>query len=168
MNYETTEHSMTVDPQTLVVLRAALVRAHDTICEAQKALGHSACGGRGSDAPDCGALHEAILIVNEISEATGGLTGLDFYDATDEYNKAHHYPGLPADECLEFAAGGCSGRVEYRPSLSGTGTQIRRCDAHWEKAVQQDAEHRTVFPDSPIAPAWFDPTAAGERWDEDY
>lgn len=159
---------MTVDPHTLVALRAALVRAHDTICEAQEALGHSACGGRGSDAPDCSALHEAILIVNDVSEATGGLTGADLWKATDEYNKTHHYPGLPEEECLEFRSGECSGRVEHRPSLSGTGMQIARCDAHWERAVQWDAEHRSVYPDSPIAPSWFDPAAAGERWDDDY
>lgn len=146
-----------IDSHQFVVLRAALVRAHDNACP----------GSCGIDV-DCSPIHEAILLVNAMSADAGGLTGMDLYDATERYNNTHHYPGLPEDECLEFSTGKCSGRVEARPSLSGTGTPIARCDAHWEEAVERDAEHRRVFPDSPIAPSWFDPAAAGERWDEDY
>jgi hypothetical protein len=55
-----------------------------------------------------------------------------------------------------------------RRSLSGTGTPIARCDSHWEKRLQKQEEHNKVYPDSPTAPGWFDPMAAGERWDDDY
>lgn len=71
-------------------------------------------------------------------------------------------------ECLDRHKGGCRGEVEYRPSLTGTGTPIPRCDAHWEQRLDFQQEHQRVYPDSPIPPAWFDPEAAGERWDEDY
>jgi hypothetical protein len=33
--------------------------------------------------------------------------------------------------------------------------------AEWERIERE-------YPDSPIAPAWFDETAAGEHWDSDY
>lgn len=71
-------------------------------------------------------------------------------------------------ECLDEHRGGCSGAVEYRPSLTGTGTPIPRCDAHWAARLEKEAEHREIYPDSPTPPAWFDPLAAGEHWDEDY
>lgn len=70
-------------------------------------------------------------------------------------------------ECLDANRGGCRGPVELRPSLTGTGMAIPRCDAHWSKRLDQEQEWRAVYPDSPIAPSWFDPTAAGEVWDED-
>ena len=62
----------------------------------------------------------------------------------------------------------CRGEVEMRPSLTGTGMAIPRCDYHWDLRLRQDEEHRRIYPDSPIAPSWFDPTLAGERWDDDY
>jgi len=70
-------------------------------------------------------------------------------------------------ECIDNPAE-CKGKVEMRPSLTGTGTPIPRCDHHWEKRLEKDEEHRRIYPDSPIAPSWFDPTLAGERWDDDY
>lgn len=70
-------------------------------------------------------------------------------------------------ECLDDHKGGCSGAVELRPSLSGTGTPIPRCDAHWAARLDWQDEHNRAYPDSPCPPSWFDPTYAGERWDED-
>ena len=76
--------------------------------------------------------------------------------------------GMPiVRECLDEVRGGCSGEVLLRPSLTGTGMAIPRCDAHWIKRLEKDEEDRAIYPDSPIAPAWFDPTAAGERWDDE-
>jgi hypothetical protein len=78
---------------------------------------------------------------------------------------------LPAEDCLEWDAdmpSPCRGPVEYRESLTGTGTPIPRCDYHWNLRLDREDEHRRIYPDSPIAPAWFDPEAAGERWDDDY
>jgi hypothetical protein len=59
------------------------------------------------------------------------------------------------------------GEVLYRPSLTGTGTPIPRCDHHWEERLVFQEEHLLIYPDSPVPPAWFDPLAAGERWDDD-
>jgi hypothetical protein len=70
-------------------------------------------------------------------------------------------------ECLDAHQGDCRGATEYRPSLTGTGTAIPRCDKHWEDRLDKEDELRQVYPDSPIPPAWFDPTAAGETWDEE-
>lgn len=71
-------------------------------------------------------------------------------------------------DCLDDHKGSCEGSVELRPSLTGTGTAIARCDKHWDERLAKDEEHRETYPDSPIAPDWFDPLAAGERWDDDY
>lgn len=72
-------------------------------------------------------------------------------------------------DCLD--AGGataCRGPVEYRAAISGTGRSFPRCDRHWERRLAEHEEISAAYPDSPIAPSWFDPTLAGERWDDDY
>jgi hypothetical protein len=61
----------------------------------------------------------------------------------------------------------CTGTVELRPSLSGTGTPIARCDGHWAARQAFQRRHERDYPDSPVPPRWFDPAAAGERWNED-
>lgn len=71
-------------------------------------------------------------------------------------------------KCLDEWTGRCAGTVELRESLSGTGTMISRCDLHYEERLRKEEEHRQVYPDSSSPPAWFDPAAAGERWDDDY
>lgn len=71
-------------------------------------------------------------------------------------------------ECLDDHTGECKGEVVNHPSLAGTGMAIPRCTEHWGKHIERDQQHRQVYPDSPIPPAWFDPDAAGERWDDDY
>lgn len=70
--------------------------------------------------------------------------------------------------CLDAHKGNCRGNVEYRPSLSGTGTPIPRCDGHWDERLDADDKHREIYPDSDIPPSWFDPAYAGESWNEDY
>lgn len=61
----------------------------------------------------------------------------------------------------------CSGEVDYREPLSGTGQSYPRCDHHWEvRLVEQDRIERT-YPR--LQPADFDPSYAGEAWsEEDY
>lgn len=68
--------------------------------------------------------------------------------------------------CLE-AGPECRGPVEYRMPLSGTGRAFPRCDHHWDKRLDEQERINRSYPDSPLAPSWFDPTYAGERWDED-
>lgn len=70
--------------------------------------------------------------------------------------------------CIDERDGLCDGAVELRPSLTGTGTPISRCDFHWAKRLEWDAEHREKYPDTDVPPLWFDPLAAGERWNDDY
>lgn len=71
-------------------------------------------------------------------------------------------------KCLDEPQGNCVGPVVGRPSYAGTGTTIWRCTAHDNAAYAKVQELRGKYPDSPSAPAWFDPTAAGESWDEEY
>jgi hypothetical protein len=62
----------------------------------------------------------------------------------------------------------CEGAVEYRYPLSSTGKPFPRCDHHWTKRLKVQEGINRRYPDSPIPPAGFDPTYAGESWDEDY
>jgi hypothetical protein len=77
-------------------------------------------------------------------------------------------PKLTHDDCVEGPES-CKGKVEYRYPLSATGRSFPRCDKHWSKRL--DSHERQVarygHPDSPFPPADFDPTYAGERWNED-
>lgn len=69
-------------------------------------------------------------------------------------------------ECLDDHGphSGCSGTVEYRESLTGTGLAIPRCDAHWERRLDREDEIRRRYPQHP--PADWSPLDAGEAWDE--
>lgn len=71
-------------------------------------------------------------------------------------------------ECLDGREGGCEGAVEYRYPLSGTGRSFPRCDKHWAARLDVQEGINRRYPDSPFAPAGFDPSYAGERWDDDY
>lgn len=64
---------------------------------------------------------------------------------------------------------GCDGAVEYRMALSGTGKSFPRCAKHWAARLVTESELRQRYghPDSDVPPADFDPTYAGERWNED-
>lgn len=42
--------------------------------------------------------------------------------------------------CIEAHTGQCTGPAKYRESLSGTGTPIPRCDGHWSKRLDKQAE----------------------------
>jgi hypothetical protein len=70
--------------------------------------------------------------------------------------------------CLRRGQGNCVGPVSERPSFSGSGLMIAECEHHMDESYEKEEKLREVYPDSPMAPAWFDPTAAGERWDDDY
>lgn len=84
-----------------------------------------------------------------------------------EYDDSGFEKPRPATDCRSFGNGDCTGEVFTRYSRSGM-TSTVRCDGH-ESAHQDmlDGISRR-YPDSPVAPDWFDPTYAGERWDDDY
>lgn len=46
-------------------------------------------------------------------------------------------------------------------------TEIWECTYHSEQSLQRNRELNERYPDSPNPPSWFDPTIAGESWDED-
>jgi hypothetical protein len=69
--------------------------------------------------------------------------------------------------CLDDHDGNCSGDVRWRVGTSGTGRNFPRCEAHWAKRLDRQARIDRDYPDSPVPPPWFDPTVAGERWDDD-
>lgn len=76
-------------------------------------------------------------------------------------------------ECIEHNIDGeCEGEVSYYQTLSGSGAVYPRCEKGYAEYVERvqpqiDAVNER-YPDSPNAPDWFDPTYAGESWDDDY
>lgn len=69
--------------------------------------------------------------------------------------------------CLDDHDGDCEGTVEYRFALSGTGINYPRCDKHWDERLTYQRKLDQRYPDSPNPPSWFDPTYAGESWDDE-
>lgn len=68
---------------------------------------------------------------------------------------------LTNEDCIsgpEF----CSGRVEYRMTLSIASHP--RCDKHWNDRLDLEQRLRRAYPDTDTPPAWFDPSYAGEHW----
>lgn len=62
----------------------------------------------------------------------------------------------------------CQGFVTGQPSRAGTGTMIYRCQAGHDASEAHARKVRERYPDTDTPPGWFDPTAAGERWNDDY
>ena len=67
-------------------------------------------------------------------------------------------------KCLD-ADSTCAGAVEYRMPLSGTGKSFPRCATHWSARLDVQAGINRRYPTH--APSDFDPSYAGESWDED-
>ncbi|WJV49902.1 hypothetical protein [Streptomyces flavofungini] len=72
-------------------------------------------------------------------------------------------------DCLDRGNEGhtCQGAVTGRPSHAGTGTIIWRCQAGHQAAAEHARQVQERYPDSSTPASWFDPTFAGERWNED-
>jgi hypothetical protein len=68
--------------------------------------------------------------------------------------------------CLDGPEG-CRGPVEWRMALSATGRNFPRCDRHWANRLDVQAAIGRRYPDQPTPPSDFDPSYAGESWDED-
>lgn len=68
-------------------------------------------------------------------------------------------------DCLDAGRSPCVGPVEYR--WPGYGYRSwPRCQRHGDERIEKAQADNEKYPDSPFAPDWFDPTAAGETWDE--
>lgn len=71
-------------------------------------------------------------------------------------------------ECIDdIGQGECRGEVEYF-SPDGRGSAPPRCQYHIEQRMERYENSIERYAHSDVAPAWFDPTLAGERWDDDY
>ena len=69
-------------------------------------------------------------------------------------------------DCLD-GPDGCDGPVEWRHPLTTTGASFPRCERHWAERLERQERISVDYPDTPIPPAWFDPTLAGEKWSDD-
>ena len=76
-------------------------------------------------------------------------------------------PPLPAHVCIDYPSGDCSGPVAYHAVPSRDAISAARCDRHWARRLENFENSIERYADSDVPPAWFDPTVAGERWNED-
>lgn len=67
-------------------------------------------------------------------------------------------------DCLDGPEG-CKGTVEFRMALSSTGRSFPRCLTHWELRLEAQEGINQRYPQH--QPADFDPSDAGEKWEED-
>jgi hypothetical protein len=59
----------------------------------------------------------------------------------------------------------CAGEVEYRTTPDrADGKPFPRCEHHFD--LRMRSVERNLELQSPVRPAWFDESYAGERWDE--
>ena len=75
------------------------------------------------------------------------------------------------NDCLDSDRSACQGDTYPRPALSGSGMYYSWCERHHHAYLQRlgpkiEATRRR-YPHSPVPPAWFDPMAIGERWDDE-
>jgi hypothetical protein len=61
----------------------------------------------------------------------------------------------------------CEGEIEAY-AFGRNGKAFPRCRKHADERREKEEELNRDYPDSPFAPAWFDETAIGERWNDDY
>ena len=73
---------------------------------------------------------------------------------------------MEASQCLEYGPD-CSGPVEFH-SVGSSLKAWPRCEHHAEKRWERYENSMEQYADSDVAPSWFDPGDAGERWSDDY
>lgn len=73
------------------------------------------------------------------------------------------------NNCIDSHLSPCRGKVAERYSLSGSGMRFSRCDGHYDDYVTRTQPRiDEIYRRYPaVAPDDFDPSYAGERWDED-
>lgn len=71
-------------------------------------------------------------------------------------------------ECLNAHDGKCRGPVAWHSIDPGRQRAFPRCDFHWEERLDIRENSMEKYADSDTPPSWFDPSYAGERWDDDY
>ena len=98
---------------------------------------------------------------HEPNPATAALR----HQVTGAIERGDAEPVVELPACLDAHKGGCEGEVEYRMPLSGTGRAFPRCDHHWDLRLREQERINRTYPQT--APSDFDPSYAGESWDED-
>lgn len=88
------------------------------------------------------------------------------FDYTDGEWFDHDAPA-PTERCHNYPSHTCEGVVTTVVSRSGLSTS-HKCEGCQEDLAGRLAAIDERYPDSSVAPSWFDPTYAGERWDSDY
>lgn len=92
----------------------------------------------------------------------GTHDSVELVRACYEYTEVIEDTGL---KCLNRnASTPCQGEVYERPSLTGTGKWIARCDFHYDLRVQEEDKRTRAGVYDVNPPEWFDPAAAGETW----
>ena len=83
------------------------------------------------------------------------------YDLEDEYFVSGCIDeGKPDSECR--------GPVQFH-DITGRGRGFPRCQRHADDAYERHERSELArWAESDVAPDWFDPGDAGERWDDDY
>ncbi len=74
-------------------------------------------------------------------------------------------------ECLDEHPdnSGCEGEVAYHTNPYSMSLKAwPRCVKHYDEYLTRMEGINQRYPDSPIPPPGFDPSYAGERWDDDY
>ena len=73
------------------------------------------------------------------------------------------------NDCLDGfgAADSCSGPVEFHSIDPGRTPAFPRCEKHWGERLARRENSIERYENSDVAPAWFDPADAGERWTDD-
>lgn len=74
------------------------------------------------------------------------------------------------EEVLECLEEGGSTPCEGPVGMHTTGDSLKawpRCDAHQERREERYENSSERYARSDVPPSWFDPTYAGERWDDD-
>lgn len=74
---------------------------------------------------------------------------------------------IPVDPCLDQNED-CSGPVRFWYSGGMNGRSWPRCTHHGRKRLADYESSLEKYADSDVPPGWFDPSYAGERWEEDY
>lgn len=76
--------------------------------------------------------------------------------------------GRPAhSECVDFGRGECSGAVVFHSVDPGRASAPPRCATHWTERLERREQSIEKYENSDVPPTWFDPTYAGESWEED-
>ena len=70
-------------------------------------------------------------------------------------------------ECMDEHLEDCRGPVTMHSIDPGRTGAFPRCDKHWADRLRRRENSMEKYENSDVAPSWFDPMAAGERWDED-